>query len=191
MFSKWLSNISLKARGKMLLQELTWELEAADEVFRARVLILASLIRSDFMDSNPWMNPIIDNPFAQTKGDLTEFYNAVEDARNQTKRKHRQQHQMIKGLGSPEELSFFDKEQTNAGERALEVWMATAATPLVKNGFEYGKRIWKMLSVSEEVILKAEDRMRELEKLSEPGALGLPESEQILEACRYVPSAFR
>jgi len=95
MFSRLFNNISLKARGKMLLQELTWELESADEVFCARVLILASLIRSDLVGPNPWMEPIVDNPFDQTKEDLAEFYKAIELARNQTKSKHQQQHKMV------------------------------------------------------------------------------------------------
>lgn len=191
MLGRWLRDAGLKARSKMLLQELNWELQGSDEIRRARILILASLLRAEIIDPDPLMKAIVDNPFNQARNDLAEFYEAIEVSRNQTKSKHRQQHRMVKAVGRPPELAFFDKEQTTAGERSLEVWMATAGAALVKNGFDYGRRIWDMLSVSDASITTAEGKIRELERLSGESILGASSSEQIIALCRYVPTAFR
>lgn len=191
MFGRWLRHAALKARSKMLLQELSWDLQGSDEIRRARILILANLLRAEIIDPDPVMNAIVDEPFHQPINDLADFYRAIEAARNQTKIKHRQQHRMLKAIGGPSELSFFNNEQTTASERSLEVWMATAGSALVKNGFDYGKQIWNLLAVSNEHISVAETKIRELENLSGEAILGDVSNEQIIMLCRYIPNAFR
>ena len=179
----------------MLMQELSWELEAADPVFRARVALLANMLRTDMIDPDPLMRSIIDDPFQHSLEDLAAFYNMIETVRNADKVKHRQLHQYKKSLGNPSQLDYFDEEQTKASQRSLEVWMAISAMPIVKTkGIDYGAKIWNLIWVRDDLIFAALGKMRALEECAKESggeSMGLPTREEAFELCQYRPSALR
>lgn len=180
----------------MLMQELKWELEAADPVFRARVAILANMLRYETIDTDPYVRLMLDDPFQHSKTDLAAYYNAAETARNAAKAQHRRLHKYKKSMGSPSQFDFFDEEQTNAAQRSTEVWMATSAMPIVKNGLDYGTAIWNLITVTDELILEALEKMQTLEEIAfesmGPGeSMGLPTDDEAIELCRYRPSFIR
>src|SRR6056297_2709112 len=101
MFGEFFTNWALRSRAKMLMQELRWELEAADPVFRARVAILANMLRAEMIDPDPLMRSMVDDPFQHSLEDLAAFYNEIETTRNVDKAQHRKLHQYKKSLGNP------------------------------------------------------------------------------------------
>lgn len=195
MLGKLFTNWSLRSRAKMLMQELSWELEAADPVFRARVAMLANMFRAEVIDPDPLMRSIIDDPFQHSLEDLAAFYNMIETVRNADKAKHRQLHQYKKSVGNPSQLDYFDEEQTKASQRSLEVWMVISAMPIVKkNGIDYGAKIWNLISVSDELISAALGKMQVLEECLEESVgeiMGLPTCGEAIELCQYRPFALR
>ena len=195
MLGKFFANWALRSRAKMLMQELNWELEAADPVFRARVALLANMLRAEMIDPDPLMRSMVDDPFQHSVDDLAAFYNEIENVRNADKAKHRKLHQYKKSVGSPPELDYFDEEQTKASQRSLEVWMATSAIPIVKkNGIDYGAKIWDLISVSDDLISAALGKMRALEKCADEaggGSMCLPTRKKAIELCQYRPSALQ
>src|SRR6056297_1362840 len=104
MLGKFFTNWSLRSRAKMLLQELSWELEAADPEFRARVALLANMLRAEMIDPDPLMRSMVDDPFKHSFEDLAALYNEIENVRNSDKIKHRQLHQYKKSVGNPSQL---------------------------------------------------------------------------------------
>lgn len=195
MLGSFIKNWSLRSRAKMLMQELSWELEAADEVFRARVTLLANMLRSEIIDPDPLTRSMVDDPFEHSLEDLAAFYNEIENVRNADKVKHRQLHKFKKSMENPSQMDFFDEEQTKASQRALEIWMATVAMPIVKkNGISYAKKIWNLISVREDLILEALEKMQSLENSLEESVgerMGFPTREQAIELCKYRPSSIR
>ena len=195
MLGKFFTNWALRSRAKMLMQELSWELEAADPVFRARVALLTNMLRADMIDPDSLMRSIVDDPFQHPLEDLAAFYNEIEIVRNADKTKHRQLHQYKKSMGNPSQFDYFDEEQTEASQRSLEVWMATSAMPIVKkNGIDYGTRIWNLISVPDDLISAALGKMQALDECLEESvgeSMGLPTREKAIELSQYRPSALR
>jgi len=80
----WLVKKGQNSRVFMCIKEVKWELEAGSPLKRATILALAQIFRSDMFSELGDSQDVLDCPFDYSRADLMQFYEMLEDIRNQS-----------------------------------------------------------------------------------------------------------
>jgi hypothetical protein len=192
----WLAKKGEDARVFMCVKEVKWELEKADGVRRATILLIAQYFRLN-MEKEGLENRVFDNPFAYTRTEMLQFYSGLEVTRNNMVRGHEHTNRMMQPLsGWPD---YAARHSRNA-IRGMEVWMCNtgaAVAPAVRDDI---RLLWNRLNGSKGFLTEAIKSLREVERMTESatgvsgGSGGIPDALSVDEWPRiasFVPSVFR
>lgn len=179
----------------MCIKEVQWDLQKADLFRRATILAISSLLRVEVIESSGVPHDVVDRPLDYTRDDLLRFYEQMEDIRNANTFQIEQTQKIMRRLGT--ELPEFSVQHAKNTGRGLEVWMCTVGAGINPDRRDAVREIWQFLSESREHLGNAIAGLREVEQLT-ANMTGMPpggmfssvNTEEWLEACRFVPSSF-
>ena len=151
----WVRKKSENSRVYMCVKELKWELEAASQVKRAKILALSQLIRTLSMDS---LEGALENPFEYQREDIVFIYNDLEDLRNGMTGQLKHLEKSFKNLG----IDFPDdwKNHVKLTQRAVEVWMTLIGCGMAPDSRDDVRKIWQYLNDSKPSLLLALQELR-------------------------------
>lgn len=193
----WLAKKGENARVYMCIKEVKWDLERADGLRRATLLLLAQFFRVGMTDErNGGFNlSYFDRPLDHTRADLVALYTGLEHIRNNNNVQREQIERSLARFGGMPEFAVEQSKNTNRG---IEIWMCTVGSGIVPDRRDEVRQIWTMLSEGLPFVREAMRRLQEVAKRTED-ATGTKASqmfealspEQWIAAADFVPTAFR
>ena len=155
---KWFLRKGQNARVAMCTKTLLWELEAAEQVKRAKFLALAHVTVHQFLDDIDISFDVFDKPLDYKRDDLMSFFENLEDVRIFAES---QRDQLSKSLGAA--FPDFAREHATDMNRALEIWMVTIGVGIVPDRRDDVRKIWQILAESKPYLDDAIDEILKME----------------------------
>lgn len=191
----WLAKKGEHARIYMCVKELSMALEAASGVGRAKILALASLLRTQLFCEEGLPMEVLERPMDFQTDHLFLVYEGLEEIRN---------HNIAEISVTKKRLAQFGMSLPAATEKhakntslAVEVWMATLASEIVTERRNQVRNIWKMLHLSRPHLEDALDEIVHTESQTasmfggpERGPLASVDRAEWLDLCEYYPPQF-
>lgn len=142
----WLINKMQDSRIYACIKEVMWDLQTSDQVRKAKILAVASVLRHEFTSSGDIPLAIFDKPLDYSREDLMKFYGILEDIRNMNTVQLEQLKKGMQSMGTV--LPEFAEKHIRLTGRALEVWMCTLGVGIATGRRDNVREIWRQLSQS-------------------------------------------
>ncbi len=196
----WLKSKGENARVYMCTKELKWELESANALRRARILVLGQIVRATSFGTEPLIQDMLNRPLDYPRVDLVKLYEGIENIRNQSNAQLEHLKKVTPRIMTMEMPQFVIDRAKDAA-RGLEIWLCTLGAGIVPDRRDEVREIWDLLQGSMNtapdavVSLMRDDKQMQqgLTGIGSPGGETIWDDlspEQVLAACTFVPSSF-
>lgn len=157
----WLAKKGENARVYMCVKEVLWDLERADGLRRATLLMLAQWFRLTMTEDGGLPNNLLDRPLDYTRADLVQFYGMLETIRNNAVRQNEHLQKTMPRLGI--KMPDFAVQHVKDTNRGIEIWMCTVGCGIAPDVRDDVRKIWQHLGSSHQHIRDAMLRLKSIE----------------------------
>ncbi len=179
----------------MLIKEFRWDLEASDELRRARILILGQIIRATSFGLIPSFQDMLNRPLDYSRKELVEIYEGLEGTRNQNTLHLAQLQKFFSQRGI--EIPKFVIDRAKDTSRGLEIWMCTIGAGISPDKRDEVREIWSLLSrafpslpIAMKSLVADDQKNAEIFGVQPESVWEGLSGQQIHDACMFIPSSF-
>ncbi len=113
----WFQKKGENARVYMSTKEVTWEIDGAEQLYRAKILAIASALRDTMFEDGELPSEVLDRPLDFSRAELMQVYGILEDIRNNARSQLEQLKKVAPSVGM--EIPEFALEHMKDSNRAL------------------------------------------------------------------------